>query len=77
MSKHLKLADPLSSAGAVQFSQTNWMLCIICQEDKADPLTCPSKSKHHDVGSGFGSLAENLANFNELGILGTHKHVIN
>ena len=37
-------------------AQTNWKLCIICQEDKAEALTCPSQSKGQDMGSGYSSV---------------------
>uniref|UniRef100_UPI00358E1F74 uncharacterized protein n=1 Tax=Myxine glutinosa TaxID=7769 RepID=UPI00358E1F74 len=50
-------------------TQTNWKLCIICQEDKAESLTCPSQSKRKDSGSGYSSLAANLIRFSELGQL--------
>ena len=36
------------------------------KEEKAEPLTCPSKSKRKDVGSGYSSLTEKLIEFNEL-----------
>ena len=42
---------------------------MVCQEEKAEPLTCPSKSKRKDLGSGYSSLAEKLIEFNELGQL--------
>ena len=48
-------------------SQTT--VCLICQEQKEEPLTCPSQSKRKDVGSGYRSLAESLIRFNELGQL--------
>ena len=54
-------------------SQTKWKLCVICQEDKAESLTSPAKSKREDMGSGFSSLADNLTKSHELGLLGTLK----
>ena len=45
---------------------TNWKLCIICQEETKESLTCPSKSKRKDLGSGYSSLALQLIRFNEL-----------
>ena len=47
----------------------NWKLCIICQEEKDEPLTCPMNSKRKDLGSGYASLSENLIEFDELGKL--------
>jgi len=72
MAKTFKLVDttlstPLSSSQ--QPAVTNWELCMICQEDTEEPLTCPSKSKRKDVGSGYSSLADNLIKFNQLGQL--------
>ena len=54
-------------------SQTKWKLCVICQEDKTESLTSPSKSKRQDMVSGYSSLADNLTKFHELGLLGTLK----
>ena len=50
-------------------TQTNWKLCIICQEDKSESLTSPSKSTRKDSGSGYSSFAANLSRFSELGQL--------
>ena len=50
-------------------TQTNWKLCILCQEDKSESLTSPSKSKRKDSGSGYSSFAANLSRFSELGQL--------
>lgn len=73
MSKTFKLVNsgfpvPTPSTSS-SLMVTNWNLCVICQEEKAEPLTCPSKSKRKDVGSGYSSLAEKLMEFNELGQL--------
>ena len=72
MSKTFKLVDsglPAPSTSSRQVIVTNWKLCMLCQEEKAEPLTCPSKSKRKDVGSGYRSLAEKLNEFNALGQL--------
>ena len=72
MSKTFQLVDTPAHSTSFQHSiVTNWKLCVICQEEKGEPLTCPSKSKRKDVGSGYSysSLAENLVKFNELGQL--------
>ena len=58
MSKSYKLVGlerpaPSTSQHPVQ---TNWKLCIICQEDKAEALTCPSQSKGQDMRSGYSSV---------------------
>lgn len=67
MSKTFKLVD--SWLPTPSTSSRHWKLCVVCQEEKAEPLTCPSKSKRKDVGSGYSSLAEKLIEFNELGQL--------
>jgi len=70
-SKVFKLVDseePASSTSQ-QPSPTNWQLCVLCQEDKSEALTCPSLSKRADKGSGYSSLATNLIKFGELGQL--------
>ena len=72
MSKTFKLVDsgiPAPSTTIQHPTETDWNLCIICQEPKGEPLTCPAKSKRKDVGSGYRSLAGILAEFNELGEL--------
>ena len=50
-------------------TQTYWKLCIICQEDKSESLTSPSKSTRKDSGRGYSSFAANLSRFSELGQL--------
>ena len=74
MAKTFKLVDiesefPSPSTNVQLVTMTDWKLCLICQEQKEEPLTCPSQSKRKDVGSGYSSLAENLIRFHELGQL--------
>ena len=52
-----------------QSAITNWKLCVICQQEKGESLTCPSKSTRKDTRSGYKSLAESLIKFNKLGQL--------
>lgn len=69
MSKSFQLVDaglPVPSTSSRYLTVTNWKLCAICQEETSEPLTCPSKSKRKDLGSGYSSLAENLVEFHEL-----------
>lgn len=70
-SKSFKLIDPGFPGPSTSASPagTNWDLCLLCLEDKAEQLTRPSKSKRMDAGSGYTSLAENLKRFHELGQL--------
>ena len=72
MSKTFKLVDsglPALSTSSRHLTKTNWKLCVVCQEEKTEPLKCPSKSKRKYAGSGYKSLAEKLIEFNELGQL--------
>ena len=72
MEKTFKLVESELSAPSMSsghLTVTNWKLCVICQEEKGEPLTCPSKSRRKDVGSGYRSLAENLKEFYDLGQL--------
>ena len=50
-------------------SNTNWELCAICQEDAAETLVCPANSKRPNTGSGYKTLAGNMMQFGELGLL--------
>jgi hypothetical protein len=71
MSKSFGLADVerTSPSTSQHLTTTDWKLCLICQEDKTETLTKPDQSKRKDIGSGYSSLAENLAKFSELGEL--------
>ena len=61
----LELERPVTSA-SIHTTQTNWKLWIICQEDKSESLTYPSKSKRKYSGSGYSSFAANVSRFSEL-----------
>ena len=50
-------------------SKTDWNLCVVCQESKAETLQCPADSKRSDVGAGYRTLAENIQQFSELGCM--------
>ena len=62
------LERPVTST-SMHTTQANWKLCIICQEDKSESLTSPSKSKRTYYGGGYSSFAANLSRFIELGQL--------
>lgn len=53
----------------MECSQTDWSLCVVCQESKVETLQCPADSKRSDVGAGYKTLAENILQFNELGCM--------
>ena len=46
--------------------KTNWNRCVLCQEETGEALQCPAKSKRHDVGAGYSTLAANIVRFSEL-----------
>ena len=71
MSKSFQLVGlegPVPST-STHTTQTNWKLCVICQEDKSESLTSPSKFKRKYSGGGYSSFAANLIRFSELGQL--------
>lgn len=47
----------------------DWSKCVICQSDKAEKLTCPGDFADRFNSSGYKTLANQLQNFNELGLL--------
>ena len=44
---------------------TDWSLCILCQKDNKEPLTCPAKNKNPSL-RGYETLAANLTSFHDL-----------
>lgn len=66
MSKTFKFIDPgcLTPQTSQQHPpQTNWKLCMICQEDNLEPLTIPTQYKRKDFGSGYSSVAKKIGGF--------------
>jgi len=47
----------------------DWKYCIICQKPAIENLQCPANSKRTDSGAGYKSFAENIKEFDSLGIL--------
>ena len=73
MSKRHSLVDPRTQPSASSSKQsepapsTNWDICVLCQEVTDEPLQCPLRNtKKQSVGSGYVSLAEDLARFRTL-----------
>ena len=62
-SKKFKLVDTWEASTSQQPAETNWELCVICQEETAESLISPLLQ---DIGKGYQSLADNLAKFDEL-----------
>ena len=61
--------DSWEASTSQEPADTNWNLCVLCQQETAEALTSPLQSKRKDVGKGYQTLAENLIKFNELGKL--------
>ena len=68
MSKRFKLADSQPSTSSSY--EINWDLCFLCQEKGGD-IQCPSASTIKEINSGTGyyTLAQNIAKFYRLGQL--------
>ena len=47
-------------------TETDWNLCVLCQEKTEEILQCPAESKRPDVGAGYRTLAQNIIRFSEL-----------
>jgi len=60
-------AQPSTSKRSLTHRNTNWELCVLCQEETEEPLQYPMRSTKAPVGSGYHSLANDLIEFEELG----------
>ena len=70
--KRHALVNPALSSTPKQPKTTsaiNWKLCVLCQTETDETLQCPARSSKLLVGSGYMSLAENLNQFKDLGIV--------
>ena len=63
MAKHHVLVDMPPSKVS---KNTNWDLCVLCQEDTGAALQCPVNALRAAVGDGYTSLATHLTKFSEL-----------
>ena len=61
----------IESSNTTSHLQTNWSLCIFCQESRNEKLTCPGESKRQDAGVGYSTLADDLIGFHQIGKLPT------
>ena len=64
------IESPSTSRQETDTYLTDWSKCVICQEDKSEPLQCPAYSKRANPGIGYKTLAENLEGFKEVGCIG-------
>ena len=67
MAKRHVLVDATSSKRCKVARNTNWELCVLCQEDTGVALQCPVNSLRAPIGNGYISLASHLTKFCELG----------
>ena len=70
--KRHALVNPALSSTPKQPKTTsaiNWELCVLCQTETDETLQCPARSSKLPVGSAYMSLAENLNQFKDLGIV--------
>ena len=69
MAKKFQLVDTFERRTPTTTTETNWKLCLVCQEETSESLVCPVLSKRRDPGSGYTTMAANLVKFDELGKL--------
>lgn len=69
MAKKFQLVDTFEQRTPTTPPETNWKLCLVCQEETTESLVCPVLSKRRDPGSGYTTMAANLVKFDELGEL--------
>ena len=69
MANKFKLVDTFEQRTPTTPPETNWKLCLVCQEETTESLVCPVLSKRRDPGSGYTTMAANLVKFDELGKL--------
>ena len=69
MAKKFQLVDTFEQRTPTTPPETNWQLCLVCQEETTESLVCPVLSKCRDPGSGYTTMAANLVKFDELGKL--------
>ena len=69
MAKKFQLVDTFEQRTPTAPPETNWKLCLVCQEETTESLVCPVLSKRRDPGSGYTTMAANLVKFDKLGKL--------
>ena len=69
MAKKFQLVDTFEQRTPTTPPETNWKLCLVCQEETTESLVCPVLSKRRDPGSGYTAMAANMIKFDELGKL--------
>ena len=72
MAKKFQLVDTFEQRTPTTPPETNWKLCLVCQEYTTESLVCPVGpllSKRRDPGSGYTTMAAHLVKFDEPGKL--------
>ena len=69
MANKFQLVDTVEQRTPTTPPETNWKLCLVCQEETTESLVCPVLSKRRDPGSGYTTMAANFVKFDELGKL--------
>ena len=52
-----------NTSPSISESAIDWNACILCQTVTLDTLQCPAKSKRSNIGQGYKTFADNLAQF--------------
>ena len=66
MAKKFQLVDTFEQCTPTTPPETNWKLCLVCQEETTESLVCPVLYTCRDPGSGYTTMAANLVKFDEL-----------
>ena len=69
MAKVYKIVDPLQPGTSKQHPETDWIKCVLCQQESSEVLRCPAKSKCITQGSGYKTITELLVGFERIGCL--------
>ena len=67
MAKVYKMMDPLEPSTSTHCEQTDWSMCVLCQENTSEVLHCPAESKHNTQGAGYKTIANLLEGFSKAG----------
>ena len=67
MAKAYKIVGSLHPGTSdIKCATMDWNLCVLCQVDTYESLSCPADSKRDKKGSGYKTTAENLLAFEKL-----------
>ena len=69
MAKVYKMMDPLEPSTSTHCEQTDWNMCVLCQENTSEVLHCPAESKRNTQGAGYKTIANLPEGFSKAGCL--------